>query len=514
MNTAYDIIIIGTGAGGSTIAHSLAPSGKQILILERGDFLVRSPSNWDPEKVFKDEIYHTSERWIAADGHDFRPGQAYLVGGQTKVFGAALLRLRKKDFEPISYEDGLSPAWPIRYDDLEPYYGEAERLYFVHGERGEDSTEPYSSTPYPYPALSHEPRISELFRGLQKLGKRPFHLPIGVQRFEDDLPGSACIRCSTCDGFPCLVNAKGDAEMACLRHAISHKNVTLLTRARVEKIETDGTGRQAKRVIAARDGQSVMFSAETIIVACGAINSALLLLRSRNSKHPNGLANSSGLVGLNYMCHMNSAMLAISPSVKNPTLFQKTIGLNDWYFANKTGAVGHVQLLGKSSEGILRADQPRVPRVILRWMAEHSVDWWFTTEDLPKKENRVFLRDGKVHLHRKPTNTKPHALLIREFKRVLGKLGFKIMIAKPMEIQAVAHQVGTTVFGTDPAHSVLDPWCRAHDLDNLYVVDGGFFPSSSACNPALTIAAQALRVGEHLKKTLGISKPSVNAPIP
>lgn len=512
MTNAYDVIIIGTGAGGSTMAHALAPTGKSILLLERGEFLLRSKDNWDPEQVFRREIYHTNEQWWTKEDKPFRPGQAYLVGGNTKVYGAALLRLRERDFSEIVYEDGVSPAWPIRYQDLEPYYQEAERLYFVHGERGEDPTEPPSSGPFPYAKLSQEPRMQEVFNQLKGLGLRPFHLPIGIKRFEDRLQESPCIRCNTCDGFPCLMNAKGDAEQSCLIHALRHPNVTLVTGAKVERIDTDPSGTRATSVMAQTKEGPQRFEAGTIVLSAGAINSSIILLRSANSRHPRGLANSSGLVGRNYMCHNNSAMLAIDPVKKNRTLFQKTIGINDFYFGKAGDPIGHISLIGKATEGILAAEQPRAPRMILRYMAEHSMDWWFTTEDLPRRENGVTLTDdGRVRLSWSPTNRAPHERLVAHWKDVLWKIGFRVMLTKPMPIGAVAHQVGTTVFGKDPATSVLDTDCRTHDVENLYVVDGGFFPSASGVNPALTIAANALRVGDALKRKLATAGTAATA---
>lgn len=512
MTTSYDIIIIGTGAGGATLAHALAPTGKSILVLERGQFLVRSKDNWDPEQVFRREIYHTPEKWLTREGKEFRPGQAYLVGGNTKVFGAALLRLRRQDFGEIAYDDGVSPAWPIQYDELEPYYNEAERLYFVHGERGEDPTDPPASKPYAYPKLSHEPRIEEIAGQLQGMGLRPFHLPIGVKRFEENIKESPCIRCNTCDGFPCLVNAKGDAEQSCLVHALRHPNVSLMTGAKVEKIETDSSGTRATAVQVAVNGDVRRFEGGLIVLSAGAINSAALLLKSASPRHPQGLANSSGLVGKNYMCHNNSAMLAIHPTRKNPTLFQKTIGINDFYFGRAGDPIGHIQMLGKATEGILKADQPRAPAFVLKWMAEHSTDWWFTTEDLPSRENGVSLTaDGRIRLSYTPNNRRPHAKLIEAFKKYLWRAGFRVMLTKGMPIQAVAHQVGTAVMGKDAAASVLNTDNRTHDVENLYVVDGSFFPSSSHCNPALTIAANALRVGDKIKQTLGLSKETSHA---
>ncbi len=503
MNTSYDIIIIGTGPGGSTIAHSLAPTGKKILILERGDYLQRSKDNWDPEAVWKKAVYMTQERWLTANNKEFHPHITYMVGGQSKVFGAALVRLRKEDFGEIVYEDGTSPAWPISYDDMEPYYNEAERLYYVHGQRGEDPTEPPASKPYAYPKMAHEARMREVGEQLRGLGLKPFHLPIGIKRFADNLPNSPCIACNTCDGFPCPLNAKGDAEQSALVHALAHPNVTMLTGAKAEQIETNISGTRASAVVVQHQGEKKRFEAGTIIVSAGAVNSAILLLKSMNPKHPRGLGNSSGLLGRNYMAHNNSAMLAIHPFKKNPTQFQKTIGINDFYFGGPGDPIGHISLLGKATEGILRTDQPLAPRFVLRFMAEHSVDWWFTTEDLPRKENGVELTsEGRIRLNYTPNNTKPHERLKKTFTKYLWKAGFRVMLSKTMPINKVAHQVGTTVMGKDPASSVLNTDCRTHDLENLYVVDGGFFPSSGALNPALTIAANALRVGDRIKASM------------
>ena len=403
----------------------------------------------------------------------------YLVGGNTKVFGAALLRLRKKDFEEIScYEDGVSPAWPITYEELEPYYQEAERLYFVHGERGEDPTEPPASKPFAYPKLSQEPRMLEVFNQLKGIGLKPFHLPIGVQRFEDNIKDSPCIRCNTCDGFPCLVNAKGDAERSCLIHALAHSNVTLMTGAKAEKIETTQDGKRAAAVHVTVRGETKRFESQTIVPLSRRDQiTSVLLLKSASDKHPNGLANSSGLVGRNYMCHNNSAMLAIDPFKKNPTIFQKTMGINDFYFGKAGDPIGHISLIGKATEGILKAERPFAPRFILKFMAEHSMDWWFTTEDLPRKENGVVLTSsGRIQLNLTQANRAPHERLISHWKKILWKIGFRVMLTQSMPINAVAHQVGTAVMGKNPATSVLDTENRTHDVENLYVVDGSFFP--------------------------------------
>src|SRR5215469_11603486 len=225
----YDVIIIGTGAGGGTLAYRLAPTGKRILLLERGDFLPRERDNWDPTAVFVHSKYKARETWYGKDGRAFHPGIHYYVGGNTKFYGAALFRLRKEDFGEIRHHGGISPAWPISYDDLEPYYTQAEQLYHVHGARGEDPTEPPASGPYPHPPVSHEPRLQQLSEHFTNSGLRPFHTPLGVMLDEAHPRLSRCIRCNTCDGYACLVHAKSDAQVIAVDPALEHSNVTLLT---------------------------------------------------------------------------------------------------------------------------------------------------------------------------------------------------------------------------------------------------------------------------------------------
>ncbi|MHB8199119.1 MAG: GMC oxidoreductase [Vulcanimicrobiaceae bacterium] len=500
-----DVLILGSGAGGGTLARALAPSGLNIVVLERGGYLAREKQNWEPRAVFAEQRYHTNERWLDKHGRPFRPGAAYVVGGNTKVYGAATLRRRATDFGPVRHVDGPTQGWPIAYEDLAPFYTTAERWYFVHGKRGEDPTEPPESEPYPYPPIGHEPRIAEVARRLRKNGVHPFHLPLAINLNEADRASSPCIRCNTCDGFPCLVDAKGDAEWSGLRPAQDAGHVEMRIGARARRILTDETGRRVIGVEVESDRGPETITARVVIVSAGAVNSAALLLASRNDKHPNGLANASDQVGRNYMCHNNSAVLAISPLERNPTIFQKTIGINDVYLDSGDPAfpypLGHIQLLGKATAGVLEAQRPRVPAPILTWMATHSVDWWITTEDLARPENRVTLdAQGKIHLAYRSTNLEEHTRLAQTLKTMLGKIGFPIVLFQKMGIEAIAHQCGTARFGADPTSSVLDPFCRAHELENLYVVDGAFMPSASAVNPSLTIMAQAIRVAQSLQE--------------
>ena len=328
MSDTYDLIIVGTGAGGGTLAYALRYSGLRILLIERGDYLPQEPENWNPRAVFDQKRYKPHETWYGADGKPFQPGVHYFVGGNTKVYGAALPRLRKEDFGAVAHEGGISPAWPISYAELEPYYRRAEEIYQVHGQPGEDPTEPPRSAPYPFPAMPHEPAIEELTGRLRANGLHPFHLPMGV----DLRDGGRCIRCKTCDGFPCQVLAKSDADVSCVRPTLASPNITLWVRTKALRVLTDPTGKQVTGIEVEKDGQKLTVQAARYVVACGAVNSTLLFLRSANSAHPNGLANKTGLVGRNYMVHNNTALMAIDPWHKNPTVFQKTVAVNDFYF--------------------------------------------------------------------------------------------------------------------------------------------------------------------------------------
>jgi choline dehydrogenase-like flavoprotein len=509
----YDIIIIGTGAGGGTLLHALAPTGKRILVLERGGYLPREQDNWNSRAVFLDNKYKAHEIWRDRDGRPFRPEIHYYIGGNTKVYGAALLRFRPQDFEELRHHGGLSPAWPIGYGDLEPYYTQAETLYQVHGQRGVDPIEAESSGPYPFPPLSHEPRIQELHDDLQRIGYSPYPLPVGIMLDEDRPQESRCIRCLTCDGYPCLIHAKSDTETVCVRPALAHPNVTLLTHAHVSRLETDSSGRQVTGVRVERNGATEVYAGDIVVVSCGAINSAALLLRSGNDAHPKGLGNSSDVVGRYYMCHNNSAVVSLSTK-PNPTQFQKTLALNDFYFGSKDWEfpLGHIQMMGKADAEKFRAASPvPLPSALLEMIGRHSLDFWATSEDLPLPENRVLVDgDGTIRLHYRENNLESHDRLIATLKRLLRKIGRRngpvplvLNLRKKIPLSGTTHQCGTLRFGRDPKTSVLDVNCKAHDLDNLYVVDGSFFVSSAAMNPALTIFANALRVADHLKERLG-----------
>jgi choline dehydrogenase-like flavoprotein len=506
MDTHYDIIIIGTGAGGGTLAHTLAPSGKRILLLERGGFLPKERENWSTRAVYVEGRYQANETWYHGD-MPFRPQIHYWVGGNTKMFGAALFRLREADFGEIRHSGGISPAWPLSYQDFKPYYTRAERLYHAHGQRGLDPTEPPADAPYPFPPLPHEPRVQQLADDLRHLGYKPFPLPIGVRLGEDAPFPQAPTVLSVFDGYPDPSETKADAHVIAVKPALEHPNVTLLTERFVERLETSPSGRSVARVVARHGEAQEAYSADIVVVACGAANSAALMLRSANEFHPDGLANRSGLVGRNYVCHQNSTFLALSKE-PNDSIFQKTLALSDFYLGSEEWAypMGLIQMLGKVDADLMSFETPEpLGGMTYEEMARHSLDFWLQSEDLPDPNNRVTInRRGEIVLHYTKNNTEAHERLIAKLKSILSYIGCHerlIPIDSYLGTQFpfnLSHQAGTMRFGENPKTSVLDLNCKAHELDNLYVVDASFFPSVGAVNPSLTIIANALRVGDHL----------------
>ena len=500
MRHGFDLVIIGSGAGGGTVAQALAPSGAGILLLERGGFVPREPENWDPTAVWRDLRYRTTEQWLDRDGRPFLPYTHYCVGGNTKFWGSVLYRLRTEDFEAVEHLDGVSPAWPIDYATLEPYYARAERLYQVHGAAGDDPTEPPRG-PYPHPPIPHAPEIAATVERLREQGLHPSPLPLGLI---DPGEPDGCILCNTCNSFPCQRHAKSEAEVCCVRPATGEENVTLWTGAFAKRLLTDPSGRRVVAVEVERDGETLRVEAPLVVVACGAVNSAALLLRSAGDRHPDGLGNSSGLVGRRYMAHLATMMQGFHPLRINRAVFQKTVGINDFYFGgpHTRYPLGQIQSQGRT-HGVM--GQTVVPWVPLwaydAWMAR-GVDWLALSEDLPRPDNRVTVgADGRIRLEYRPNNGRAHRRLVREMRRILRRLGYWVIMTHSHRAKNTTHQCGTLCFGTDPRTSVLDAYCRSHDVENLFVVDASFFPSSAAVNPGLTIAAQALRVADHIAQT-------------
>ncbi|MBV1700214.1 MAG: GMC family oxidoreductase [Hyphomicrobiales bacterium] len=489
--TSPDIIIVGSGMGGATLAAGLAASGARIVILERGQQLPDTPEARDARAIFQRGYYRPSETWTDGDGNAFNPGNYYYIGGNTKFYGAVLVRYRAQDFSPIQHAEGVTPGWPIAYDELEPWYTRAEALYQVRGALGDDPTEPYHSTAYPHPAIADEPAIARVRTRMQGVGLHPASLPLGV-----DIDAWMKRAATPWDAFPDTRSGKMDAETCGLASALSHANVTLQSGALVTRLLTAPDGRTIEGVEYQLGGETHVMKAGIIVLAAGAVNSAALLLRSSGK----GIANRSDMVGRNFMNHNSSAVLALDPRVVNDSVYQKTLGMNDFYLDDGAGGppLGNIQLLGRISGAILKANLKYVPAFATDWVSRHAVDWYAMSEDLPNPESRVTLDGAGIRLDWKRSNWAPHLKLVEMLRERLRAAGYPIVLARAFDRRTPSHQCGTVRMGNDPAFAPLDTFCRAYDHPNLFVVDASFLPTSAAVNPALTIAAQALRVAAHI----------------
>lgn len=494
----FDVVIVGSGVGGGVSALNLAKNGASVLILERGGQLPREDDNWDIGAVFHRKKYTAHDVWYDKDDQPFRPAVYYYIGGCSKFFGASMVRLRERDFESLEHEEGTSPAWPIRYSDLAPYYDKAETLFSVRGKLGTDPTEPPHKQDYPFPPIGHENHIESLVLRMQRQGLKPFPLPQSIL----PSPQGNCIRCGTCDGFPCKVDSKGDAEICAVKPALETGRVELQTNAYVRRLLLAPDGRAVVGVEYDQNGEIRVARGKIFIISCSAVNSAALLLRSENTATSKGAANSHDLVGRHYMAHNNTALMAVSWK-RNPTVFQKTVSLNDFYFGENgyRFPMGNAQLLGKLKSGMLTADNPLIPEWLGAKLAARSVDWWVMSEDLPAPENRVMVDNNRIKLVYTPNNRKAHYRLVRSISRTMRRAGYPFILTKTVGTLSTSHQCGTVRFGSSPEQAPLDEFCRAFDQQNLFVIDSSFFPSSTAMNPALTIAAQALRATDHMLAT-------------
>jgi choline dehydrogenase-like flavoprotein len=498
MEKSPDIVIIGSGIGGATVASGLAATGASILILEAGDHIPDQPENRDQCAIFQRGHFRPKEMWYEHGGAAFNPGNYYNVGGNSKFYGAVLVRYRREDFLEMQHREGVSPAWPFPYEELEPWYSRAEQQFQVRGTLGEDPTEPHHSLPYPFPPIPDEKPIADVRARLRENGMHPYSLPLGV-----DIDQWLKKAKTPWDAHPNSFDGKMDAETVSLTLALQHTNVKLQTKSRVTKLETSADGSRIETVHYLQNGEAKSVSPRLVILSAGAVQSSVLLLRSANDRFPNGLANSSDQVGRNFMNHNSSALLAISPFYRNTSVYQKTFGFNDFYLSDGEGGfpLGNVQLLGRVSGTILKANMPSVPEWLLNRISAHAIDFYAMSEDVPHPESRIIADGDRIVLKWHRTNWDAHLDLVGKLKAVLKKSGFPIVLSRPFDKRTPSHQCGTVKMGNDPATSPLDIWCRSYDHRNLYVVDASCLVTSAAVNPALTVAAQALRVAEHIGRT-------------
>lgn len=489
-----DIIIIGSGMGGATLAAALAPSGKRILIVERGERLADCPEARDPVAIFQQAHFKPKETWRDMSGAVLHPGNYACVGGNTKFYGAVLLRYRAEDFRPLRHMEGTTPGWPIGYEDLERYYSQAEVLYRVRGDAGQDPTEPPHSAGYSFPPVPDEPDIARLRAAFTAQGLHVSALPLGV-----DIEAWLQRAKTGWDAFPCTTGAKSDAESCGLAEALSHPNVRLQTGTKVARLVAEG--RRVTGIEVDRAGASETLTAPLVVLAAGAILSSALLLASANEHHPRGLANESDQVGRNYMNHNLTGMVAYNPFRRNRTVYEKTIQVNDFYLTGGPGGapLGNIQMLGRITGPIL-AGEAGLPLWLARHIADRSIHIMAMSEDLPDPNSRVFWRGGEVVLDWRRTNTKAHALLVDRLRAAMRRAGWPVTLARGFPKSKPSHQCGTNRMGADPRTSVVDVNLKAHDLDNLYIVDASVLPTSAAVNPSLTVAALALRAGAHIAR--------------
>jgi choline dehydrogenase-like flavoprotein len=513
----FDVIIIGSGAGGATAAQALEPSGKTILILERGQPLPIENDNWNPKAVFVDKKYRTRDKWHDKNGRPFVPNTNYWVGGNTSFYGGDLMRFKREDFGEVIHHSGLSPAWPIDYDHMKPWYEKAELMWEVHGTRGIDPTDQDDDPPFPFPALTHDPGVARLKAHFEDIGWTPSPLPLAVRRNDDDPSLGLCTRCKTCGGFPCKLLAKVDARTAALKPLETAPNVTILSGKKVIKLETDEAGQKVTMAWVEGLAGLETFTADLFILAAGAANSAALLLASHSDAYPTGLANRSDQVGRNYMFHATSAVISVSVEEFEAS-FPKTLCVNDFYLHDPAGGfpypMGQIQMLeymsGQTLEGQLADMIPPelIPDGLSDEIGARMVSLLVMSEDLPEPDNRVTLDDhGEIVLTYTFGDMTAHERLVEKLKE--GLKGFvrrahtlfepHFEVDELIPLYGTAHQCGTARMGHDPFTSVVDANCKAHDLENLYLTDASVFVSSAAVNPTLTIVANAMRVGHHIR---------------
>ncbi|MCB1516502.1 MAG: GMC family oxidoreductase [Hyphomicrobiaceae bacterium] len=491
-----DIVIIGSGMGGASVAAGLSGSGAKVMILEKGHQLPDIPETRDARAIFQRGFFRPDVMWRDKDGAFFNPGNYNYVGGNTKFFGAVLFRYRKEDFAELEFaEGGVSPAWPFSYEELEPWYSRAEQLYQARGSIGDDATEPRHSQPYPHPPVPDEPAIARVRERLKSAGLHPASLPLGV-----DIDRWLQRAQTPFDAFPDARTGKMDAETCGLAAALADPDISLETGAEVIRLET-GEANRISAIVYRQNGEEKRLSPKIVILSAGAVHSALMLLKSADGRNPNGLANSSDQVGRNFMNHNATFMLAIDPFTINDSIYQKTLHFNDFYFddGNGGGPLGQVQLLGKVSAPILKSQVNWMPEWALQQVSKRSVDWYLVSEDLPRPESRVRWDGDTIVLEWRPSNMQAHHGLVALTKERMRAAGYPIILTQLVDGRLPSHQCGTVRMGNDPASAPLDPWCRSYDHPNLFVIDAAFLPTSAAVNPSLTIAAQALRAAAHIR---------------
>ncbi|HEU0052497.1 MAG TPA: GMC family oxidoreductase, partial [Longimicrobium sp.] len=501
-------VVIGSGFGGCMAALELVRAGRRVLMVERGGWVERGPQNWEPAGAFSlTPSYAPDSAFQVVHGRR-RYGQnlCTCVGGASVFYGGASFRLREGDFRASPEIAGDSgAAWPIGYDALEPFYTEAERLLNVAGEAGVDPTEPPRSAPYPQRVPRMAATSERVERAARSLGLKPFRIPLAINHAPE--LGAVCQACTTCDAFACAVSAKNDLATRVIPALVSG-GMTLVADTVATRLVERGGRIIGVECVEKATGRRVTFRGETVILAAGALASAHLLLASGTQRHNPG----GDVVGRYLMRHCNAMTFGAFERRPNPAReYHKQVALHDFYFGSDEpgaprGKLGNLQQVMGPARGLAQHVLPRPLAAMVEPLADFLTGMLAIAEDQPQAMNRVVLDPLAVDAFGLPRMTVEHRytkrdlaardFLLRKARQVLRRAGARVFVT--WKVSTFSHAVGTVRMGKDERTSALDPLCRFRGLDNLYVVDGSFMPTSGGVNPSLTIAANALRVGRAL----------------
>ncbi len=493
----HDVIVIGAGAAGASLAAELVSAGQQVLVLERGDPLPLAEQNVSGIPLLRQKRHQLQESWFGPDGDPFQPQTIYAPGGNTKIWGGVLERMREVEFTGLTMQEGRSPDWQLRYGDLAPWYDKAERLFRVHGRAGLDPTEPPRAAPFPFEPRPIAPFLESLGEGLKRQGLHPYPLPLSWADAPD--------------------HPRGDAEGCGLAPALATGRLHLRTGAKVRTIAVAAHGRQVEGVEAEIAGQRWLFRAHQVVLAAGAVNTPVILLRSRSEPHPHGLANGSEQVGRNLMKPQLSVILQRA-SQPNDGRYDRSWGITDYVGGdrNVAYALGTIHTGGGVLRDSLFAESPPVlslvsrllPDGALEWLADRSFTWWAMTPVLPDPANRVSLRGERVSFDYLPNCREAHDRLVYRWLAEIQKVDddpltpeVRRTVVYPRgeaPLALIGHACGTCRMGSDPTSSVVDLQGRCHGLDNLWIADASVFPGCPTVGPGLTVIANALRVAAHV----------------
>ena len=487
-----DVIVIGAGAAGAALAAELVAAGRQVVLRERGTPLTAAERNVEGIALFRGQGPRAPENWFGPDGDPFRPQMVYAPGGNTTIWGGVLERMRESEFTGVPMQEGLGPDWQLRYGDLAPWYGKAERLFQVHGRAGLDPSEPPREAPFPFAPRPMAPFLEALGEGLARQGLHPYPLPLSGAGGSDGV---------------------GDAEGCALAPALASGRLRLVSGARVRTLAVAPDGRRVEGVEAEIGAQRWLFRGRQVVLAAGAVNSAVILLRSRSAAHPDGLANGSDQVGRNLMKPQLSVILQRA-SQPNDGRYDRSWGITDFFAGDRNVdyTLGTVQAGGGVLRDSLFAASPPVlslvarllPNGALEWLADRSFTWWVMTPVLPEPANRVSLRGEQVHVDYLPNCREAHDRLVYRWLGEIQKVDDDPLTPESRRtvvyprgeapLALMGHACGTCRMGSDPATSVVDLEGRCHGIDNLWIADASIFPGCPAVGPGLTVIANALRV--------------------